>query len=413
MTVVITPVGTSLFSNAAEENNQIRQYYPSIENTPVSEWDSNPQYINVLKTQSEAFITREGTSATAELQSTEIIQRKLQTDISVHFLASDTIASRLAAEILRDKINEPNNILGEQVSAIFNSDSNEGRIDVIPHLQVNDTKDFSREGMPNLFSRINYIMQWIAGGSQNLAINITGGYGATLPYLTIFAQLENVPLYYNFENSDELILIPKTPLAIDWDLIKKHSGILAIIEKEIDEDKWEKFKNENHEAVETLDAFIWRDEDTGACLSPIGEIFWDQYLKSHFVVELGNGINNDTNNKKVIQELYRRLNTVLSPDKFTDDKCYNRIRENDQDDLNHTGPVQDHNIFIFKSTDDAQKRFMYTFVVNGRAITRIKLYDLKHGHLTNKEYKVWKEKIRKTHATITFTTYTYVTPKAT
>ena len=407
MTVVITPVGTSLFSNGAENNIQIQQNYQRIEDKSASCWNNNTQYINALRIQIENFINNQGVSASAELQSTQIIQNKLNTDISVHFLASDTISSRLAAEILKDKINEPNNILGNQASAKFNSDTNIGKVDVISHLQVNNTKEFSREGMPNLFERINDILKWEAYAHQNLAINITGGYGATLPYLTIFAQLANVPLYYNFENSDELIMIPKTPLAIDWNLIEKHSGILALIDKGIEAGKWEKFKNENHQAVEALDAFIWRDEDTGACLSSIGEIFWDQYLKSHFVVELGNGIRHDTKNKKVIQDLYRRLNTVLSPDNFTDDKCYNKIRElKDQDDLNHTGPVEDHNIFIFKSTDQGQQRFMYTFEVNDRVITRIRIYD-QRGHLTNSEYEEWKEDMKTKHANFVFNMHTF------
>lgn len=412
MKYIITPVGTSLFRNGSETKN-IKTGFDRIEDKPACEWDNNTQYIDSLKFESGNFIRGSGISASAELQSTAIIRDKLEDNIIVHLLASDTIASRLAAEILKDQINDPNNILGDQVSAIFNFDSKKDN-DVIPNLQVNDTIDFSREGMPNLFDRINNIMKWKAYGHENLAINITGGYGATLPYLTIFAQLENVPLYYNFENSPELIVIPKTPLAINWELIESQSSILALIDKGIEAGDWETFEKDNYQAVRSLDAFIWRDEDTGAFLSPIGEIFWDQYLKSHFVVEWEEDISQDTKNIKVIQDLYRRLNKVLYPDNFTDDKCYNKIRElGDQDDLNHTGPVTDHNIFIFKSTDQGQKRFMYTFKVNDRTITRIKIYDIKYQHLNQQQYETWKKKIRGTHANITFTTSTYEAPQAT
>ena len=411
MTFVITPVGTSLFTNGSEHDRIIKQNYTRIEDKPESEWNINTASINALRTQSERFILTQRTSASAELQSTAKIQSALNSDITVHLLASDTLASRLAAEILRDQINAPHNILGGNIVAKFNPDPRAGHIDVIRNLQVNDAKDFSRDGMPNLFHRINYIKDWEAGGSQNLAINITGGYSATLPYLTIFGQLESVPLYYNFEDSDELIVIPQAPLAIDWNLIEKYYDVLTQLDKGIKASDWPDFKDDNYEPVEELDAFIWWDNSVGACLSPIGIIFWERYLKSHFVVELEEHVRNDTIFKRMVQELYRRLNSVLSPNGFTSPNCYNEIRRlGDDHDLNHTGPVRDHDIFIFKWTDDVQRRLMYSFEVNGRAITRIKIYDRRDQHMNNRQYDQWKDQISEKHPTIVFTTHTFETP---
>ncbi|MDE0426603.1 MAG: hypothetical protein OXN25_17275 [Candidatus Poribacteria bacterium] len=407
MTVVITPVGTSLFTNGSVYNQTINDRFQNLKNKPESEWDNYSRYIEVLKTASEGFISQNITSASAELQSTELIQNHLRSDIIVHLLASDTIASRLAAEILMEQINNPNNVLGSNITATFNADPTSGQIDVIRDLQVTDPQDFSREGMPKLFHRINYIKDWEAGDRQNLAINITGGYGATLPYLTIFAQLERVPLYYNFEDSDELIVIPQAPLAIDWNLIKHHSNVLAQIDTGIEVDDWQDFKRDNYQAVEELDAFIWSDNDVGACLSPIGVIFWDQYLKNHFIVDLANNIRKDTTIEGVIQELYRRLRSVLSPKYLDPAKCYHKIRKlGPHDDLNHTGQVQGHDIFIFKSTAIAQIRLMYTFEVNSRTITQIKIYD-KGTHMKTEGYNVWKKRMRCNHSTTCFNTHTF------
>lgn len=407
MTVVITPIGTSLFTNGSETNSNIKHRYQSIEDKPASEWNNNLNYINVLKRVSETFINQAGISASAELQSTQLIQNHFQSDIIVHLLASDTIASRLAAEILRDQINGPNNILGDQVEAIFNSDPVVGTVDVIANLQVSNSTDFSREGMPNLFHRINYIKDWEAGGSQNLAINITGGYGATLPYLTIFGQLERVPLYYNFEDSTALIVIPQAPLAIDWNLIENYYDLLTQIDKGIEASDWRGFKEANHQPVEELDAFIWSDNSVGACLSPIGVIFWDQYLKNRFIVDLATSITRTPQIDNAIQDLYKRLNSVLRPDHLNLVDCYNTIRGlGHNDDLNHTGQVDRADIFIFKSTDEDQIRLMYTFEVNGRAITRIKIYD-QRGHMNNEQYNEWKEGMRCNHSTIVFATHTF------
>lgn len=404
MTTVITPVGTSLFTNGGRVNTTISDTFEDIKDLQASEWSRYATHISILKTESISFIA--SADASAELQSTKIIQGKLDTDITVHLLASDTIASRLAAEILRDQINKSGLI--PNVEAVFNASPSAGSMtDVISNLQVVDSTDFSRDGMPNLFHRINYIKDWEAGGSQNLAINITGGYSATIPYLTIFGQLENVPLYYNFEDTEELIEIPQAPLAINWDLIKRHFNVLARIDKGIEASDWNSFKTTYHQAVTELEAFIWWDKDAGACLSPIGVIFWEQYLQNHFAVDLADSISRDPTVDNAIQDLYRRLNLVLRPDHLNPPDCYEGIRHlGPNDDLNHTGQVSGAEIFIFKSTDTDQIRFLYTVEVNGRAITRIKIY-AQRGHMETQQYDDWKEWISCNHSEINFETHIF------
>ncbi|RKU12135.1 hypothetical protein C6501_11525 [Candidatus Poribacteria bacterium] len=398
---VITPVGTSLFTNGSKTNRNIQNSYERIEDKQHSEWDNNSTYIERLRSISNEFISENTISATAELQSTAIIKDKIEDRIIVYLLASDTISSRLAAEILRDRINDPNSVLGENVTAHFEPEN-----DVIGNLQVNNTVNFSREGMPNLFQRINDIKDWKAGGGQNLAINITGGYGATLPYLTIFAQLEDVPLYYNFEDQDELITIPQVPLAIDSNLMDRHAGVLAQIADRIDDSlRWRAFKSQNKSAVRELDAFIWEDNDLGAELSPMGNIFWNDYLKSHFIVKLPSFMNRAANDE-VIRELYERLNRALCPSYLTPDSCYQRLRElGHNDDLNHTGQVRGQDIFIFKSTDQDQVRLMYSFVVNGRTITQITIFD-RRGHIETEQYIIWKNEFENLPE-MNFETYTF------
>ena len=276
MTVVITPVGTSLFTNGSEtnnHNNQIQTGFCRIEDKPASEWNDNSRYINALKTHSETFIRNQNTSASAELQSTAKIQNTLNSDITVYLLASDTIASRLAAEILSGNVAA--GILGGQVSVNFNPEQ-----DVISGLQVNNRKIFLKKGMNALIRRIDQINLRITASGQSLAINITGGYGASVPYLTIYAQLKSVPLYYNFEDSNELIEIPHSPLTIDWNAIGPHFDVLQKIDNAEAINNWAKFKEDHYEAVAILGPFIWVDQsDNSAYVSPLGEAFWDECLK--------------------------------------------------------------------------------------------------------------------------------------
>ena len=277
MTVVITPVGTSLFTNGSENNNTIKQRFTNIKDKPESEWNSNTRYIEKLKSESENFIRGHGISASAELQSTAKIRDELSEEIIVHLLASDTIASRLAAEILSGNV--AGGILGKNVSIKFDAKTVD-KPDIISGLQVKNRKDFLRRGMNALVRRIEKINSTLTGSDRSLAINITGGYGATLPYLTIYAQLKSVPLYYNFEDSNELIEIPHSPLTIDWDAIGPHFDVLQKIDDAEAIGNWKKFKNENYEAVEKLGPFILVDQsDNNAYVSPLGEVFWDECLK--------------------------------------------------------------------------------------------------------------------------------------
>ena len=416
MRTLVTPVGTSLFTNYLDDKRDqtFSHAYETIRRSPASDWDEYDCEVDDLKRLSLNFITRKRESASAELQSIAKIQAELNDDIKVQLLASDTIASRLAAEILAD--DTAASILGDQVTVEFDA-----RTDVITGLQVEDPRLFANEGMTNLIQKIDSISA-IAGGWQATAINITGGFKATVPYLTILAQLQRLPLYYTFEDTDALIRIPQAPLVIDWGLIERHSDILMQIDNGVE--NWLAFRNQYYQAVQDLEAFI-EVFDQYALLSPIGRIFWNHY-QTFFVVELPSGsyFNYDSQDRRLvdraIQELYERLDAVLGPDFPKPDECYERIRKlGHNDDLNHGGQIsdptkgQDRKMFIFKSTNnDVQTRLLYTFEVNEREVTRLRLFDILCRDFCHNTYlDDWKYKFgRHDLPAINFVTRTFEVP---
>ena len=410
---LVTPVGTSLFTNYLDKNSAdgtFKSNYDVIKKCLATEWDNGYDVeINDLRSACLQFINDNKEKASAELQSIAKIQEKLNDEVEVHLLASDTIASRLAAEILEEQAT----VLGNQVSIEQFDSSN----DVIQGLQVENPEAFSREGMTKLIQRINLIGGEFVGLAitKNFAINITGGYKATVPYLTILAQLERVPLYYNFEDTDALIKIPQAPLVIDWASIERYSDVLMQIEAGIG--NWEQFQQDNHQAVQDLEAFI---EVAGgiAMLSPIGQIFWNHYQR-YFVADLpiGKYFSYERGKResidKAVEELYERLDVTLRYSYFNPNapclcngnkkkckNCYCRIRNLDvhKSDLNHGGQIPGQDIFIFKSTNNEHIRLLYTFTVkpypievNGKQsdvgeITRLTIYDLHCGDFDHSEY---------------------------
>ncbi len=422
MKTLITPVGTSLFTNYLDKNGDsaFSHNYETIGKSPASEWNAYDYEIEDLKTSSLEFIKQEKDSASAELQSITKIQDKLKEDLKVRLFASDTIASRLAAEILAD--DTVASVLGDNISVEFDTQT-----DMIKGLQVEDPKVFSNEGMTNLIRKID---ENAGGYWPALAINITGGYKATLPYLTILAQVKRVPLYYNFEDTDALIKIPQSPLVIDFGLIERHSDILMQIHEGIE--NWSQFRSQHYQAVQDLEAFIEIDGNY-ALLSPIGEIFWEEHQR-YFIVELPGGSYYSYDGDKrqlidaAIKELYGRLDTVLSDTCLLDsdmnlipDKCYQKIRNlGHNDDLNHGGQIPnptkpknlDREIFIFKATGGVHRRLLYNFEVKEQRTTRLRIFDTLCEDFDHNTYIAdWKNKFGdENFPDINFVTHTFEIP---
>ena len=198
MTVVITPVGTSLFTNGAKVNRTIKELSDYIKNERAYDWDYYSDYIGELKAESIDFICDEEQTASAELQSTSAIQGELGNEITVHLIASDTISSRLAAKILKEKLP----CVLPDVDVEFNIAQ-----DVIGGLCATKPTEFDSTGAANLLGRLNTIRDDNLQDGQELAINVTAGYAATVPLLTLFAQENQCPLYYNFEDTFQAVNI--------------------------------------------------------------------------------------------------------------------------------------------------------------------------------------------------------------
>jgi hypothetical protein len=137
-----------------------------------------------------------------------------QEDLNVYLLASETLVSRLAAEILTEALLGYANQAGNSVAIHF-----EPRTDVIIGLQVRNQDSFQRDGLKHLIDRIHTL---IAGNVRDVLLNVTGGYKAVIPYLSILGQIEKIPLRYIFEDSNALIKIPRLPINFDFSFIEDH-----------------------------------------------------------------------------------------------------------------------------------------------------------------------------------------------
>lgn len=383
---VITTVGTSLFTNYLENDDSLEIFYNALKNRPHSQWQSSQPRIGKLKPPLIAW-AREKDDASAEIKRLLRIQQELNDDLEVYLLASDTVLSRLAAGVIQERFAASGNSSeAGTITARFDPER-----DVIPGMQVADRQVFEQEGLYHLISRIEQIITYEDYvDSENTVLNITGGYKAVIPYLTLTGQVFNIPLYYIFEDTDELIKIPQAPVNINWGLFEKYEEVFQQLDEGIEGD-WVDFKR-RHNIQEDFQACIWSDgEVTG--LSAIGKMFWKRYL-NYFVVEVPKGSHfftdkpgNRTEIQKALQELYQRLRREIDGNSITGtgQLLHHIQRLGSNNDLRH-GDNPGKNKFIFKSTNKSHVRVVYEPEMTGSGSIKIKMYDYKRGDFDHGAY---------------------------
>lgn len=374
---VITMVGTSLFENYLKEkgDNNVRNYLNDIKEKSSREYDEEEGRINAIKKQINDWVNKksEKEEISAEVKSLVKLKEKFKEEFEIYLLCSDTIKSKLAGEILKEVLNN---------FPLFKNDRVEfSEKSIIEDLQVYSADNFLRNGLSNLVERIEEISR---GYWEDILINITGGYKVIIPYLTILAQINKVSLYYIFEETNELIHIPSSPLNINFGLFEKYSHILSKIEEGIE--NINEFKRE----VPEYDVFysdfktLLCEIDNGVLFNPLGNIFWRKYKSSLLlqVPQMSDYFRLTKPEKERIHrsvlELYERLQEVIGDIKErTKEKIIERIISLGENDLRHAEVIDRVNgTFIFKSTKETHIRLLYSFEINKLGeITSVIVYD--------------------------------------
>lgn len=165
------------------------------------------------------------TSASAEITSILAIAEQEQSDnleIEVYLLATDTVLSVFAAELIKKwfKQNKPEiTVLFERPNSL---NAQEESNHVIHKLSVSSNEDY-QQGFMNLISVVTKLIQAKKKAKEETILNITGGYKAIIPILTLVGQIEEVPLKYIYDESSknnqvELVEVRNLPISFDWEL---------------------------------------------------------------------------------------------------------------------------------------------------------------------------------------------------
>jgi len=342
MKTIITTVGTSLFDNYMREEIQndlfaansetyksIKDHFKRLrDNTnSASEYsdDINQPDIKHLKETINDFwlhgITKKDKQwvfddevlneyASAEIESILAIQREVREAVEVYLLATDTVLSLLAAELIKNWFQNHNN---NQINVRFNHSQ-----DVIRSLQIEDAKLF-KDGLVNLNTRFYQIAQNLILAEQfdSVIINVTGGYKGIIPYLTILGQINKSPIKYIFENTGVLITIPQIPIQLNEELFEKYWEDLARLESDILK------KHEHYHLISDLEGCFDIDGDDFA-FNYLGDALWSRYKSKFFIFYITDDVWEQIQSKQEIKSVIE--------EKF----CIKQMRDN------KTGPKLTH-----------------------------------------------------------------------
>ncbi len=250
MKQIITTVGTSLFTNFQQEevkNRYGRDYASvSIDEALKRISDEKPKAADIYAGTFKHYVKSiqeniedywfggkftDNKRASAEIASIiEIAREEPAEQFEVHLVATDTLLSVLAAEMIRDWFSKHKQLAPNVTEVVFQRTEADFHLQeqsdyVVKDLRTDSQSDYEN-GIMNLLELLNKITK------KEAILNITGGYKAIVPIVTVWAQIKKVHLKYLF-NENELtqenlkpLTLGQLPLDLDWNIVETLKPVL-------------------------------------------------------------------------------------------------------------------------------------------------------------------------------------------
>ena len=343
MTKIITTVGTSLLTNALGDKLSANLDYKRTKGLSFKEEYNRRLQIRGLERILKNHIESADNSASAEIDSIIKIANEYRKDCTVYLIATDTIQSPICADYIKKWFElHPQ----EFISNIHFRKTNDF---IINDLQVKEKSAFEKSGLTNLFSRINTIAGWYW---DNIVFNITGGYKALIPYMSLIAQINNVPAYYNFQESKDdhfdLLKIPNIPINVDFALFDKY---------------WEEIEKvattgeviDNHQLKQDLRSIL-EIGDGQVMLSSLGYVLWEKYKSRFFLFYCPDEVWNEIQNQK---DIFRIICGKFGNKNHRQSKTERKKLHYVFDDGNNNNRIyyleKDNCVYIYKTFENEEK----------------------------------------------------------
>jgi putative CRISPR-associated protein (TIGR02619 family) len=274
--ILISTVGTSLFKPNLEDLPDADRYAPWVEKMR-EQGESEPPSLEAVIALRKAYGTRDTRSIAdallalspasrtcgAEINSiaSMIAKQYVRGDCGLFFLHSDTDNGRSIAAILKAYYQSKGHAPVESIG--------------VPDLQDDDPKRFRTRGLRNLARRICGVIR--ERSTMACAINATGGYKAQIAIGVLVGQAIGIPVYYKHELFSEIIAFPPMPVALDFEVWMRASGMLFDLEQTADIVPAAIYADEWDEKYESLVERVEVEGEEYLELSPTGQIFHETF----------------------------------------------------------------------------------------------------------------------------------------
>ena len=310
----ICTVGTSI-----AENN-----YPELAVLPIG-GETSQQAKEALDEMKKSIRARKGKptdqkALAAELKS--LLTYGLNRDDLVYLLYSDTLLGKLCADALQYALIEYVGLAANTISLCR-----------VEGLKVDNSGKFEQDGLRNLFEVVINIFENRAGLSINnsenrysvqVILNPTGGYKATVPYLTLLGSLYGMEVIYISEEVEDIIKLPALPISYDLTIMRQSLPLLQQLAKQNgmevmlladlkggDRELYNDLGNYKNVLVQNVDGYL--------TLTPLGYLLYRLYIKDYppelIQTEVLSGSKNiairDDHGKDILLKLAKKL--VISP----------------------------------------------------------------------------------------------------
>lgn len=213
--VIITTVGTSLLTNLTKSDIQ-KSFKTGLSGTVINKIKNGSLTSSISSVDDAIELHINGNAchpkdkhydinlgASAEIKSICKIANRNQA--TVYLLATDTFTSEYSAKKIREHIDGKEKLIVKEPIRITG-------------LEIDQPDKFESIGFEKLITEFEKIKK--NHEDEKIILNISGGYKALIPFLTIYAQIKKLKLQYIYENSSKLIEITPLELNFDWALME-------------------------------------------------------------------------------------------------------------------------------------------------------------------------------------------------
>jgi CRISPR/Cas system-associated protein Csm6 len=269
----ICSVGTSLLDNAKDRLGGLTR----LEGLSADAIEAEPakKILNQIKKDliEKADTDDKRRKLAAELKGLLLYRPEITPADEIFLLHDDSLSGRVCAEGLKLAL-----------TAFLSYPENSPNIIVqkVDGLQVQRFRDFNRTGIRRLYEVVLKIINDRGGKyNPNIILNITGGYKAVVPYLTLLGMLFRTEIIYIFmDDKSELIRLPVLPLTYREDLFWRAAPFLQRLRADTVVPAHE-FPKELEEYRSSYIPAIIEEDQGELILSAFGELLYDRFLQDY------------------------------------------------------------------------------------------------------------------------------------